>query len=204
MFSRSYLAGGFCSSIATSFLALVACMGSASAAGPSTRPASAAAPPKVGEAAPEFSLLTLSDKEVGLKELSKQGPVVLIVLRGWVGYQCPVCTKQVGDFAAKAKEFEEKGARVMLIYPGPSRGLKAHAEDFESGKGIPENFIFVTDPDFTFTNLYGLRWNAKGETAYPAAFVIDKTGVVRFAKVSRSHGGRASAAEVLKALEELK
>jgi peroxiredoxin Q/BCP len=196
MFSRSYSAGGFCFSIAA---VIVVLMAAASARGADAKEA-----PKVGEAAPEFSLLTLSDKEVKLTELRNDGPVVVIVLRGWVGYQCPVCTKQVGDFAARAKEFAEKGARVMLIYPGAAKGLKAHAEEFESGKGIPENFVFVTDPDFVFTNMYGLRWEAKGETAYPATFVIDKGGVVRFEKISKSHGGRASAAEVLKAIGDMK
>ncbi len=41
-----------------------------------------------------------------------------------------------------------------------------------------------------------------GETAYPAAFVVDGSGKVRFAKVSRTHGGRAAAAEVLEALDK--
>jgi hypothetical protein len=25
------------------------------------------------------------------------GPVVLVMLRGWPGYQCPFCTRQFGD-----------------------------------------------------------------------------------------------------------
>ena len=58
----------------------------------------------------------------------------------------------------------------------------------------------ATDPDYALTNLYGLRWDAPGETAYPATFVIGADGKVRYAKVSRSHGDRAPTAEVLKAL----
>jgi hypothetical protein len=56
------------------------------------------------------------------------------------------------------------------------------------------------DPDYKFTNAYRLRWDAPRETAYPSTFVIDRERKVRFAKVSKTHGGRATASEVLKAL----
>ena len=63
---------------------------------------------------------------------------------------------------------------------------------------------FSTDPgDCRFNCLaaaYHLRWEAKNETAYLATFVIDRERKIQFAKISMSHGGRASADEVLKAL----
>jgi len=62
----------------------------------------------------------------------------------------------------------------------------------------------VLDPDYVFTNLYGLRWDAPRETAYPSTFVVDSLGVVRFSKISRSHGGRASVDEVLQAVTTVK
>jgi peroxiredoxin len=133
------------------------------------------------------------------KELSER-PVVLVVLRGWPGYQCPICTRQVGELVTRSADLERAGARVILVYPGPAERLKDHAEEFAQGKGLPEGFRFVMDPDYTLTNRYGLRWDKKGETAYPSTFVIDRDGAVRFAKVSKSHGARASVEEVLKAL----
>ena len=51
-------------------------------------------------------------------------------------------------------------------------------------------------------NPYHLRWDAPNETAYPSTFAVDRGGVVRYALVSKSHGGRAEAEEVLKALGE--
>ena len=50
---------------------------------------------------------------------------------------------------------------------------------------------------------YKLRWIAPRETAYPATFVIGPDRVVRHAKVSTTHGGRASAKEILGALDRL-
>ena len=163
----------------------------------------AATPPQVGDTAPEFTLNTLDGKAVALKDETTKRPVVLVVLRGWPGYQCPVCTKQVHDFVAKADEFKGK-ATVLMVYPGPAAKLKEHAEEFLKNKDWPMEFQFVTDPDYTFTKAYGLRWDVAGETAYPSTFIVDKTGKVRFAKVSKDHGGRSNTTEVLKAVAEVK
>lgn len=69
---------------------------------------------------------------------------------------------------------------------------------------LPAWYHFVVDSDLKVVNLYGLRWDASQETAYPSTFVIDRAGVVRFAKISHSHGDRSSAPEVLAVLHGLK
>jgi peroxiredoxin len=160
-----------------------------------------AATPRVGDMAPDFELNSLHGEKVKLSELSQRGPVVLVVLRGYPGYQCPICSAQVGELMSKAREFQEARSRVVLVYPGPSEGLKQRADEFVRGKTLPENFQILLDPGYTFTNRYGLRWDAPKETAYPSAFVIDGQRTIRFSKVSPSHGGRASAAEILEALK---
>jgi thioredoxin-dependent peroxiredoxin len=163
-------------------------------------PLRAAAIPKVGEPAPNFALRTLDDRSVGLKALTEKSPVVLVVLRGWPGYQCPLCTKQVHEFVAQAAEFKARGAQVLMVYPGPAAQLKAHAEEFLRDKSWPADFLLVVDPDYSFTKAYGLRWEAKGETAYPSTFVIARGGTITFAHVSKSHGDRVSPAGALAAL----
>jgi thioredoxin-dependent peroxiredoxin len=160
-------------------------------------------PPAVGQKAPEFQLNNLDGKPVGLSDATKNGPAVVVVLRGYPGYQCPVCTKQFGELIGKAKGFAEQKATVIFIYPGPANDLDKHAREFIGGKNFPEQFRFVIDPDYKFTELYRLRWNAPNETAYPATFVVDSKGIVRFAKVSQSHGGRASSGEILDALGKI-
>lgn len=160
--------------------------------------------PGVGEKAADFTLNTIKDQPVQLSKLTAESPVVLVVLRGWPGYQCPVCTKQVADFASRAADFKSRKAHVLMVYPGPADKLKAHAEEFLTNKTWPEDYTLVTDPDFKFVNAYGLRWNAPNETAYPSTFVIDQQGTVRFAQTSTTHGGRATTVNVLKALDALK
>lgn len=161
----------------------------------------AATPPQVGDAAPNFTLRTLDDRTVELKSLVAKTPVVLVALRGWPGYQCPLCTKQVHDFVAHAADFKARGAQVLMVYPGPAEKLQLHAQDFLKDKAWPADFLFVVDPDYAFTNAYGLRWEAKNETAYPSTFVLARGGRIEFAQVSKSHGGRVSAAQALAALK---
>lgn len=178
--------------------AAVVCLGVAAGA------LSAAEIPAVGDKAPDFTLQELAGKDVTLSQLTAEGPVVLVVLRGWPGYQCPICFAQVAGLLKKANEIASDGAHVVLVYPGPAERLGEHAAEFMKSKSLPAHFLYVTDPDYKFTDAYGLRWDAPRETAYPSTFVIDPGGVVRFATVSKTHGGRAKVDDVLAALASAK
>ena len=158
-------------------------------------------PPKVGDTAEDVEWPSLSGGKVQLSEMATKGPVVLVVLRGFPGYQCPICNRQVADFLKQADKFKAAGAQVVLVYPGPSKNLDTRAKEFYGDKTIPDHFRLVLDPDYAFTKKYGLRWDAANETAYPSAFVILKDRKVAFANVSKSHGGRTKPEETLKALE---
>lgn len=156
--------------------------------------------PRVGEPAPNFSLSSPEGKDIQLSSLLAQGAVVLVVLRGFPGYQCPLCNRQVQDFVRNGPQFAAAKTHVLFVYPGPRGGLAGKASEFLTDKKLPEHFTLVLDPDYEFTNRYGLRWEAPNETAYPSAFVLDTNGRVVYAMTSKSHGGRASAAQVLEAL----
>jgi peroxiredoxin Q/BCP len=160
-----------------------------------------AAAPTVGTPAPNLTLQTIDGRAVELKALAAQRPVVLVMLRGWPTYQCPVCSRQARDFIAHASEFARRGAQVLMVYPGPSEELQKRAREFLDGKDWPKDFLLALDPDYAFTNAYGLRWDAPKETAYPATFIISREGRIQFAQISKSHGGRTTAAQVLQELK---
>ena len=172
---------------------------------PSSTGAEPPHPPKVGERAPEMELKSASGEVVSLEQLTKNNNVVLLVLRGWPGYQCPICSRQVGQFLGKQTELSQAGADVVLVYPGPAAGLADHAKEFATrGKwNLPKSFHYVTDPDYTFTSAWGLRWEAARETAYPSTFIIDREHKIVFAATSDSHGGRTDVSQVLEVLERL-
>ncbi|AFL86753.1 Peroxiredoxin [Terriglobus roseus DSM 18391] len=157
--------------------------------------------PAVGEVAPDFTLSTPTGKSVQLSKGLKQASTVLIVLRGYPGYQCPFCQKQLHDFIEHATEFAAKKAMVLLVYPGPPAELDQRAKEALAKQAdLPTNITLVIDPDYKVTNLYGLRWDAPHETAYPATFILDHNGKILFEKISHGHGDRASAKDVLDAL----
>lgn len=157
----------------------------------------AANPPRVSDSAPDFTLKTLDHQSVHFNELVTKSRVVLVVLRGWPGYQCPICARQAHDFVRHADQFKKDNAQVIMVYPGPAEDLQAHAAEFLHDKNWPKDFILVLDPDYTFTRAYGLRWDAPKETAYPSTFIVSQAGKVLYAHISRGHGDRVSAETVL-------
>jgi|GEM_PF-6683487 len=74
--------------------------------------------PELGEKAADFTLSTPDGRRLRLSELAAKGNVALIVLRGFPGYQCPYCQKQVHDFIANADKFAATGTQILLVYPG--------------------------------------------------------------------------------------
>ena len=154
--------------------------------------------PAVGAKAPDFTLSTPTSKAVRMSKEQHGHGLVLVVLRGFPGYQCPYCVKQVHDFIDHASDFAAKNTGVLLVYPGPPASLDQRAKEFlEKQAELPSNITLVTDPDYVVTNMYGLRWDAPHETAYPSTFVLDKEGMIVFEKISHTHGDRLSAQDAL-------
>jgi thioredoxin-dependent peroxiredoxin len=154
--------------------------------------------PKVGTKGPDFTLSTPTGTPVKLSEQEHRAKVVLILLRGYPGYQCPYCQRQAHDFIEHAPAFATKKAIVLLVYPGPAADLDQRAKEFLAKQAnLPANVILVTDPDYKMTNLYDLRWDAPHETAYPSTFILDRRGTVLFEKISHGHGDRTTAQDML-------
>lgn len=161
--------------------------------------------PAEGSLMPEIIGKTMHGENFQLSKLTDKGSVVLVMLRGYPGYQCPVCSAQVAGYVAKADEFEKQNTPVIFIYPGKVKNLDKRAKEFtaplEETVDLPANLIFVIDQDYKITNLLDLRWNTPRETAYPAAFVVDHKGYIQYANVSNTHQGRATASEIIEFLE---
>ena len=154
--------------------------------------------PATGDQAPDFTLSTPVGGSVMLSKETGKGETVLIVLRGFPGYQCPYCVRQVHDFVEHAADFAAKKTNVLLVYPGPPADLDQHAKEFLTKQAdLPANIKLVIDPDYKMTNLYGLRWDGPHETAYPSTFILAKGGKITFEKISHEHGDRTTAADVL-------
>lgn len=161
-------------------------------------------PLEVGKKAINFDLPQVGEDDyVELKDLYDEGPVVLIVLRGYPGYQCMLCNQQVGALINRAKTLKAAAHKIVLVYPGDPTGLERHAEQFMGSRSLPEPFLLVRDPGLKMVDEWGLRWKAPRETAYPATYIIKPNGRVAWRKISDSHAGRSTAGEILKQLKKL-
>ena len=158
----------------------------------------------VGDRAPDFDLPVVGAADyLKLSDEYDEGPVVVIVLRGYPGYQCPVCSRQFASLANRATALGKEAHRVILVYPGKAEMLERHAERFKGSRSLPEPLVIVRDDGMKMVASWGLRWNSRRETAYPATYVIDRNGRIRWKKVSQSHAGRSTVEEILKQLRAL-
>ncbi|WP_146583615.1 redoxin domain-containing protein [Posidoniimonas polymericola] len=188
--------------IALSVLAAALTAGAANAAD-TAEPTIRDTPLEVADTAPAPTLPEFgADKPIDLAKVFAEGPTVLVVLRGYPGYQCPLCSRQVGEYIQAAAKLREAGAQVVLVYPGGVSNLAERAEEFLAEKKLPEPLTMVLDPEYALTDAYGLRWDAPNETAYPSTYIIGPDRKATFAVVSKSHGGRVPVAKVLKELQK--
>lgn len=156
--------------------------------------------PEVGRMAKDFELEVAAGQRSGtvrLSEITGEGPVVIAILRGFPGSQCPACAGQVADLVRHAHYFQARNTEVLLVYPGPASELKAKSKDFLEDTKLPVPFTMLLDPDYQLVSDYGLRWDAPHETAYPTTIVIGKDGKIDFVNISRTHRGRTTATTIL-------
>jgi peroxiredoxin len=172
--------------------------------------------PRVGDRAPEFTLPDQLRRQVTLAGELEQGPVVLIFYRGeW----CPYCNLMLGTYGLRAAEFSERGARLVAVSPQtPDNSLtmaEKHSLEFpvlsdEGGEVIGTYGLKYDVDEPTQSLLEGVgvdvaKFNGKGGWILPAPamFVIDPTGIVRFAGVNGDYTQRVEPDEALAALDSL-
>ena len=100
--------------------------------------------PAVGAKAPDFTLSTPTGKTVQMSKELHGHDLVLVVLRGFPGYQCPYCVKQVHDFVDHAADFAAKNVKVLLVYPGPPADLDQQPKTFlRSSRSCPPTSFWL-------------------------------------------------------------
>jgi peroxiredoxin len=162
------------------------------------------APLMVGEVAPAFTLPDDNGNTVSLAIALKSAPVVLVFYRGdW----CPFCARQLAGYRSILKPGEN--VRLYAISVDDPKTSKAFAQKLGAdGKGA-FNFPILSDREHKTIDAYGIYNPAYVGTPYdgipyPAVFVLDQAGTVRWAKVERDYKQRPSAEEVRTAIDALK
>lgn len=160
--------------------------------------------PDIGQRAPAFELPLAGQKQfLNLRDEYRDGPVVVIVLRGYPGYQCPLCKNQFNAVVNRSKALASETNRVVLVYPGNTDQLAKHAKRFLGSRKLPHPITVVYDDNMQMVKNWGLLWKARNQTAYPATFVVDQNGRIAWKKVSTSQAGRSTVEEILRELRKL-
>lgn len=131
--------------------------------------------PKVGNLAPNFTLLNQNGNEISLRDLKGK----YVVLYFYPKAMTPGCTTQACGIRDTQKEFAKLDSVVLAVSPDmPSR-----LEKFIEKQQL--NFDLLSDPCHELANTYGV-WGKKKMMGREymgilrTTFIIDKTGKLKF------------------------
>lgn len=165
----------------------------------------------VGQSAPEITFLTSENKRVALSSYYEKQPIVIIFYRG---YWCPVCNKHLSEFAEKAKQIEDAGAKLIAISSESYENVEKTIE--QTGA----NFTIISDADGSIMKAFDVSYhvtddyqamiqtrlhasiketnaNKEADLPVPATFIIDKTGTIVYKQFNPNYKVRASVEDIL-------
>ena len=161
-------------------------------------------PLKVGMSIPETLLKDINGEEINLGTLLAEKPTVLIFYRGsW----CPYCNMHLAQLQEAEEKIIEMGFQIIAISPDLPINLKEAADKNDL------NYTLLSDSKLQFTQAMGLAFKMKeskvkiykekfdidiegasGETHHalpvPAAYLVDKKGLVHFSYVNPNYKTR--------------
>lgn len=147
---------------------------------------------KVGETAPDFSLIADNGNPIKLSSVKR--PTVIVFYRA---YWCPFCVRQLADL----RSLKQDGFTVLAITPDPIARLKeTKSKVAKDGKGeIP--FALLSDPGSKTVNAFGLydpTYAGQDVDGIPRAsiFILDKDRKVVWANVSLDYKKRPTLDEI--------
>ncbi len=153
-----------------------------------------------GDKAIEFELPDQHGNIVRLKDFYGKSDILLLFVRGdW----CPACHIMLRTYYKYREKFKEKGIFFIAIGPDPQGVNKEMLER------IGADFVILSDENLKITNQYGVKGD--GQIAIndfegiplPAAFIIDKKGIIRYNTRPETPGSFLRPDSILAVLEGL-
>jgi peroxiredoxin len=168
----------------------------------------------VGQKVPDVHARDLYGKDVSLSSLYSKGPIVLAFYRGgW----CPYCSSENHALATAYPEYQKRGVTPVTVSvdkPDAEAKTKAtYAIPFpvlsDSDASMIEAFHVVNHVDDATlakmksfgVDLESYSGKTHHEIAIPSLFLVDRTGVVRWAHSDPDYKVRPSTAQILAAID---
>ena len=177
-------------------------------------PGSLMTPLKAGARLPAGSVVrTLEGKPFSLNSAAAAKPTVLIFYRGgW----CPYCNAHLRDLQGSEPALRAMGYQILAISADPPQKLRETLTDDNL------TYILLSDASLRVAARFGLRYKANAEfidalrkahntdlltqnggyLLTPAAFVLDRHGVIRFAYANPNFTVRVGQDVLLKAARD--
>lgn len=133
-----------------------------------------------GKKAPDFTLKSITGKQVTLQQLRKDSSNVkrpkVILLDFWATW-CPPCKEEAPQLQKLNEKYNKKGVAVVGIAVDDNGA--AAVKPFAKENGLKYNLLL--DPETTTAKKYGIR-------PIPTTFLIDRQGIIRYVHVGFSPG----------------
>jgi len=152
---------------------------------------------KLGDNAPAFTLRSSDKEQINLKDFREKNVVLLFFPAAFTG----VCTKELCSMRDSLHDYQKLNAEILAISVDSVFALNRWKKD----EGF--NFLLLSDFNKTVSKKYDVLYKEfvlemKG-VSKRSAFVIDKTGTIRYAEVLENAGEIPDFAAVKKALAAL-
>lgn len=154
-----------------------------------------------GDKAIDFELPDQNGNLVKLKDFYGKTDVLLLFVRGdW----CPACHIMLRTYYKYRDKFKEKGVFFITIGPDPQGVNKEMLER------IGADFVILSDEGLKVTHQYGVQGEGQIPNndfegiPLPAAFIIDKLGIIRYTTRPESPGSFLRPDSILTVLDGLK
>lgn len=158
--------------------------------------------PGINDPAPELNLRNVKGEPVSLQDFSGR-PVAVIFMR-YVG--CPVCQMETLEYRQQYQTLRDAGLELVMVFQSSVENLQQYAVQ----EALP--FTVLSDPKAKAYKLWGADWGISGflspknlspivrslkaghrhgkfegnEFQYPAAFIVDGNGLIRFAHYGKT------------------
>ena len=115
----------------------------------------------------------------------------------------PVCTTELGAFAKRKGEFDQRGVKILGVSVDPIESHRSWVNDIEETQGAALNFPLIADPDRKVADLYDMiHPNANDTMTVRSVFVIGPDKKVKLIITYPASTGR-NVDEILRVIDSL-
>jgi alkyl hydroperoxide reductase subunit AhpC len=115
----------------------------------------------------------------------------------------PVCTTELGAFARRKSEFDQRGVKMLGVSVDPLESHQGWAGDIEETQGAKLNFPLIADPEKKVADLYDMiHPNANDTLTVRSVFVIGPDKKVKLTLTYPASTGR-NIDEILRVIDSL-